>query len=166
VVFDEPKEWVDDVDKSASLVGITARVAQARTLGITGVASMRYIVFCFLGVFAQVVFSQVSYDQTLARDAGRAYVESYMRLHPTDHIPIFAWDKSTLEYVTWSGGDTTGFVGMFVPDTASGGCGVAVFSVRGGPGHLIAGAWGYAPSLKDAKRQFEDSASRGITEFL
>ena len=108
-----------------------------------------------------------SFDQTLALDAGRAYIESFMRVHAIDHIAAFAWDKPTIKYVSWSDGSTSGFVGIFVPDTASTGCGVAVFSVRDRiPGHLTAVAWGYSPSLKDAQRHFEENASHGIADVL
>jgi hypothetical protein len=108
------------------------------------------------------------FDNNLTLGLARAYIESYVRLHPTDHPRKLAWDGSTVDYVAFKHGSYEGYIAVFVPDADGPGCGIAYFEiVTDAPGHIFPIEWGYRPSLSAAKRAFErDAAVGGIPNLF
>jgi hypothetical protein len=104
-----------------------------------------------------------SFDRALVLGAGRAYIESYARLHFPEHTPQFEWDKPVVEFVASKHGSYAGYVGLFVRNAAGAGCGIAYFEVvKSLPGHLFPVTWGYSSfSISDEESRFLKDAKLG-----
>jgi hypothetical protein len=124
---------------------------------------MRYIVIAFIALFAHPTYADSqAYDQVLALNAGRAYLESYLRFHQLEYIPKLGWDKATTEFVPRKHGRYAGYVGVFVPNDTGAGGGIAVFDLEENvPGYLFIAQWGYAQSLADSRQAFRHDAALG-----
>jgi hypothetical protein len=139
----------------------------ARPLNFTvrhhGVTTMRFLLLVFAVLSAQIVRADPpQFDRDLALAAGRAYAESYLRWNPVGSSPKLDSTKATVEFVPYEDGDFRGWVGVFVPDSSSDGCGFAVFHVgKLHPGYMFLGAWGYWGHLSDTIARFRKEAASG-----
>jgi hypothetical protein len=123
---------------------------------------MRFHFLSFLLVASFATAQEPRYDHALALAAGRAYVESYLRLHPEVRSPGSDWSKATVEPIHMERQSVAGYVGVFVPDKTGSGGGHAYFEVyKGLPGHLFVVEWGYGVSLSDEVARFRELARTG-----
>ena len=126
---------------------------------------MRYLFTAFVMLYAGVGSADApQFDQTLALDAGRAYMESYLRLHGLDGQLRLDWSKVSVEFVPHKHGSFSGYVGVFVPVATGGGGAHAYFDVlEGHPGHLFVIEWGAGASAlqEDYVRHFREDAASG-----
>lgn len=124
---------------------------------------MRIVYAACALLLAQVAFADDSeFGRALALGAGRASIESYVRLHKLDQTKHLDWDSAITEFVPFPHDSYAGYVGVFVPESVGTGGGTAYFEVAAGlPGHLFVAAWGFTSSLSEEKRRFTIGAAKG-----
>ena len=100
---------------------------------------MRYLFAAFVLLCAGVGATDApQFDQTLALGAGRAYMESYLRLHGLEGQLKLDWSKVSVEFAPYKHGSFSGYVGVFAPGaTGTGGAHAYFELVDGHPGHLF-----------------------------
>jgi hypothetical protein len=99
------------------------------------------------------------FDRVLAVQAGRAYVESYMRQHPEATFPHLDWRGATVEYVPSKHGHFDGYVAAFFPAIGGVGGGFTIFNAAGN--HMFPTEFGYSNNLAVAMANFKRQAADG-----
>jgi hypothetical protein len=123
---------------------------------------MRYLFFLLLTVFANPIFAgESTYDQQLAVAAARAYVQSYLRLHPAEHAADLDWEHPRMQFVARPTGAFKGYVAVFFPEQHGSGEGHAYFEWSSSPGHLFVVEWGVTGSLIEEMSEFGRAAANG-----
>ena len=127
-------------------IGIMSRLAQL----VATVATMATTSFAA---------ADPPYDAELARSAGAAYVEAYLRRVPLQLSQI-DWSDPTVEFRPANGEDSDGLVAVFFRESSGPGGGFAVFEVLGVfPDRLRPRIWGATRNLAATLSCFQNSGS-------